>query len=197
MLSQSNVAEKWRDRFLDLAGCNEFASHLKFASLDGDLGVWTEVLTHLVVRVCSELGWAAAAKGHRVDFLPERKYEFLGIDVTAFEDSNGVWRFPVAAVELENSSMDDRVAYSLWKVLNLRTELRVVYCYRRDRDAAPPLIQKLAEDVIEALGIPGRQSLDGRTIVAVGYRNKAETFPYGYFKWWELNCNTGRFEILK
>jgi hypothetical protein len=36
--------------------------------------------------------------------------------------------------------------------------------------------------------------LDGTTIVTVGSRNEASTFPYGFFESWKLNSNTGRFE---
>lgn len=33
-------------------------------------------------------------------------------------------------MELENSRDSERIAYSLWKVLCVRAELRIVFCYR-------------------------------------------------------------------
>jgi hypothetical protein len=34
--------------------------------------------------------------------------------------------------------------------------------------------------------------LDGETVVVVGSRNEADTFPNGFFQAWKLNSNTGR-----
>jgi len=42
--------------------------------------------------------------------------------------------------------------------------------------------------------IAERAALDGETLVIVGSRNDAGTFPYGFFQAWKLNSNTGRFE---
>ena len=68
------------------------------------------------------------------DELPQPGQEYLSMDVMAFSGSpvSGRWRLPIAAFELENHRTDDRVGYSLWKVLCLRTDLRVVFAFRRD-----------------------------------------------------------------
>jgi hypothetical protein len=51
--------------------------------------------------------------------LPQAGKEYLGLDVTAFpEGKEPRWPLPVAVFELENSPSDNRVAYSLWKVLS-------------------------------------------------------------------------------
>jgi len=34
------------------------------------------------------------------------------------------WRFPSAIMELENSPGEDQIAYSLWKVISVRADLR-------------------------------------------------------------------------
>jgi len=39
-----------------------------------------------------------------------------------------------------------------------------------------------------------RTNLGGETLVIVGCRGEGETFPWGYFKFWKLDCNLGRFE---
>ena len=99
-------------------------------------------------------------------------------------------------MELENSGRDDQIAYSLWKVMAVRADLRAVFCYRKQADRATSLIRHLQDDVVGAMGIMGRVSLEGRTLVVVGSRDESSTFPYGFFSWWELNTNTGKFERL-
>ena len=34
----------------------------------------------------------------------------------------------------------------------------------------------------------------GETAVVIGNRGEGETFPWGYFKFWLLDANLGRFE---
>ncbi len=99
-------------------------------------------------------------------------------------------------MELENSAREDQIAYSLWKVLSVRAELRIVFCYRRNSEEIPALIRHLREEVIEAMGLAGRVELEGETLLVVGSRSESGTFPFGYFGWWALDTNTGRFERL-
>jgi len=37
-------------------------------------------------------------------------------------------------------------------------------------------------------------ALGGETVVVLGSRGEGETFPWGYFKFWSLDPNLGRFE---
>ena len=94
--------------------------------------------------------------------------------------------FPIAAIELENSREDDRVAYSLWKVLCTRAELRIVFCYRKDAAEGNTLVRHLSEQVAQAMGIQERTRIGGETMLIVGSRNESGTFPYGFFKEWQL-----------
>ena len=113
------------------------AAPLKAASLAEDLKAWTACLTSTVVTSCGQLGWSAATRGCRLAELPHAGGQvYLGIDVIAFGGANDNvrWRLPVAAFELENDRTDDRVAYSLWKVLCVRANLRVVFAFRHDWD---------------------------------------------------------------
>jgi len=103
------------------------------------------------------------------------------------------WPFPAAVFELENSRRDDKVAYSLWKVLCVRARLRVVFCYRRDVGAGSALVRYLADAVVGSLPIEERANLVGETLLIVGSRAEESTFPYGFFKDWVLDKNTGRF----
>jgi len=112
-----------------------------------------------------------------------KQSEHLSIDVMAFGDEEKRWRFPKAAIELENSLLQDRIAYSLWKVLCIRADLRIVICYRKTGAEASKLVDFLSEDVVAAMGIPGRLSLQGETLVVVGSREDVQNFPYAFFKW--------------
>ena len=140
------------------------------------------------------MAWKGVAKGHRSTILPVPRQEFLGLDVVAFEPAGQRrWRFPVAVFELENSAADDRVAYSLWKVLCVRSQLRVVVCYRRDSGEGARLVRHLAAEVARAMEIPERTALTGETLVVVGSRDETKTFPYCFFKDWLFDANVGRF----
>lgn len=186
--------EDWRDEFFKTVLFEEFSEPLKESSLKGNLKNWTKLLTEVVVSVCEKHNWVAAAKGHRLKMMPESREEYLGIDVMAFEKSESPWLFPQAAIELENSTQDNKVSYSLWKVLNVRANLRIVFCYRPEAIRGTQLVNYLNSQVINSLGIERRTDLEGETLMVVGYRNQAETFPYSFFKWWILNINTGQFE---
>jgi hypothetical protein len=126
--------ETWRDAFLSVVQEAAVAEPLKAASLAEDLRAWTTCLTGAVVASCKVLAWVAAARGHRLAELPQAGEEYLSLDVMAFPGSarGGAWRFPAAVFELENHRADERVAYSLWKVLCVRSALRVVFAFRRD-----------------------------------------------------------------
>ena len=71
-----------------------------------------------------------------------------------------------------------------------------MFCYRKNGEEIPALLRHLREEVIEAMGLAGRVKLDGETLLVVGSRSESETFPFGYFGWWLLDTNTGRFERL-
>lgn len=189
------LATKWTSQFFATLGDDRLAAdELKDASVRADLARWTATLTGVVVRSFEELGWAAAGKGHRCTVLPVKRNEYLSQDVMAFPATGRGWRFPAAVCELENSVDADLVAYSLWKVLCVRCGLRILFCYRPDSAEGPAFVASLASGVVDAMPILERAALDGETLVVVGSRSDADTFPYGFFQTWKLNSNTGRFE---
>lgn len=193
----SGIARPWADVFFRLMQTHDVAAGLKEAALSASLGAWTERLTSVVVATCEALGWHPAAKGHLGDVLPLVRQEYLALDVMAFLIGGTTrWPFPIAVFELENSREDDRVAYSLWKVLCIRAALRVVFAYRRDAREGLTLVNRLTESVIGGMLIAERMALTGETSLIIGSRGEADTFPYGYFKIWILNANTGRFDRL-
>lgn len=189
-----DLPEKFRTALMAQAQLPEFHEPLKSASLAGHLSLWTNALTSCVVKACREIGLRASARRHQCELLPVRRSEYLALDVMAFAEGTRRWLFPTAIMELENSQDEDKIAYSLWKVLCVRTGFRFVFCYRKEAAAAPILIQHLRRELVDAMSLRGRVDLDGKTFVVVGSRNDVDTFPFGFFKWWELNTNTGRFE---
>ncbi len=195
MVSNSNQLASWRDAFVDQIREPSIMEALKHSALTEDMLAWTSNLTTAIVRSCQALGWDASGKGNQCARLPQKGQEYLSIDVMAFPAGPApLWPFPIAVFELENQYL--RVAYSLWKVMCVRAPLRVVIAYRRDWEESRQLIAKLTEDVIAGIQLDQLGALDGQTIVIVGNRGEGETFPWGYFKFWMLNTNLGRFEKL-
>lgn len=192
----NTIAEQWQSTFLKTVQQHETAKTLKEAALQERLGDWTKALTAVTVATCESLGWQASAKGHHLQLLPIPRSEYLALDVMAFTDGEKRWRFPVAVLELENSKDDERIAYSLWKVLCVRATLRVVFCYRRGAEQGSQLIRYLRDEVVQAMGLLGRMELEGETLMVIGSRDDSNTFPYSFFKWWQLDTNTGSFRLL-
>lgn len=190
------LVTRFRESFFAVVQGDDLAAELKQAAAKANLGAWTRALTEAAVRTCRAIGLIASAKGHKLELLPIPRSEYLGLDVMAFAADEKRWRFPVAVMELENSPREDQIAYSLWKVLSVRADLRIVFCYRKNGDRIPALLRHLREEVVAAMGLAGRVQLEGATLVVVGSLSESGTFPYGYFGWWSLDTNTGKFERL-
>ncbi len=187
----------WLSAFFNvLEASKSEADLLQQASLAGDLLNWTASITSIVAESFNSLGMTVAAKGFQGNRLPVRRSEYLGQDVMGFSKEGGVWPAPLAVCELENSATDDFVAYSLWKVLSVRCQLRIVFCYRPMEAEGPELVSSLTKDVIGSMSVAERTALPGETVLVVGSRNESATFPFGFFQAWKLNTNTGRFERL-
>ena len=190
----ASLARQWMDEFWPVVSARDRADRLREAALGNRLEAWTAAATEAVVATCRVLGWDAVAKGSPSVVHPEAREEFLGIDVTAFARvADCPWPFPIAAFELENSRRDDRVGYSLWKVLSLRAPLRMVFAYRPAADEGAALVEDVASRVVGSLSLGDRTSLNGETAIVIGNRSAGEVFPYDYFRMWILNTNTGRF----
>jgi len=191
---ESSLAQRWRESFFEVVRTREAAGVLKEAAVTEQLADWTTALTSAVVDACGKLGWIASAKAHRLEMLPVRRSEYLGLDIVAFPGAAKRWRFPAGIVELENQADDRFIEYSLWKLMCVRADLRILFCYRRNRRDAAALIRHLRDEVVGAMDLSGRLRLEGHTVVVVGCWDEAATFPYGFFKWWCLDTNTGLFE---
>jgi hypothetical protein len=191
-----NASEDFRSAFQRLAADNLHGAALKAAAIDGTLKEWTAALTSLAVAACRDIGWRASAIGHSLPLLPIQRSEYLALDLIAFAPGEARWLFPTAAMEFENIQREDHIAYSLWKVVCVRADLRIVFCYRKEASQASELVRYLTREVIDAMSLEGRVALEGETVVVVGSRNDAATFPFGFFSWWKLDTNTGKFSKI-
>ncbi len=191
-----DITEQFRKAFFESVRVDQSSEALKLSAIDGRLTAWTRAMTDVVVHACQAIGWKASAKSHPLNLLPVQRSEYLALDVMAFAEGQNRWRFPTAIMELENQTREDFIAYSLWKLLSVRADLRVLFCYRRSPELAPALVRHLREEVIGAMGLAGRVQLDGSTLVVIGSRSESDTFPYGFFTWWKLDTNTGTFDRL-
>ncbi|PSB27095.1 hypothetical protein [Chlorogloea sp. CCALA 695] len=185
-----SIAKTWQITFEELLHQENYAESLK--QLVG-LSNWTKGMTAAVVATCQLLGWQASAKGHPLANRSIASSEFLALDVMAFAN-NAQWQFPIAVIELENNH--ERIAYSLWKVLCIRVPLRIVFCYCRSPSDRIYAIENLGNSVIKPMSIADRIAISGETLVVVGSKNELAIFPTGFFKWWELDTNTGTFQIF-
>jgi hypothetical protein len=190
----NDLPSRFRNVLMEMLCDEKHGTPLRQAALAGRLMSWTKALTSASVDTCSRLGWNASAKGHVSQLLPVSRGEYLGLDVIAFAPGERRWRFPLAVMELENQAREDVIAYSLWKLLSVRATLRVLFCYRKEASQAGPLKTHLQGEVVEAMDLGTRTALEGNTLLVIGRRAEAETFPNGFFAWWQLDANTGRFE---
>jgi hypothetical protein len=194
-VSEATLFGQWRSSFGKWIEEPGIAASLKTHSLAEDLRSWTSDLTTAVVRSCEWQGWVASARWNPTRRLPKAGKEFLSLDVVALPaEEKPLWPLPIAVFELENSQSDRRVAYSLWKVICVRAALRVVFAYRPDWEQSRGLVERLGQDVIGGLTRDEHAAITGQTVIVVGNRGEGETFPWGYFKFWMLNTNLGRFE---
>lgn len=191
---QTNLAEKWRSAFLQVVQQPTHAQALQTAGEQKQLKEWTTALTAVVVSACQTLGWQASAKGYSLELLPVPTNEFLTMDVMAFAGAAERWQFPIAVIELENNW--ERSAYSLWKVLCVRVALRVVFCYCKTAGERRELINYLEREILQPILPRERLNLQGETLVVIGSRDAALTFPYDFFKWWLMEVNIGKFTLF-
>ncbi len=62
-------------------------------------------------------------------------------------------------------------------MLNLNVPLRIVFCYWLVPEQGTRLVRLLAHDVVKSMTIEDQSRLKGESLVAIGYRDRAETFP--------------------
>jgi hypothetical protein len=191
------IAEQlFREAFHECLREEKAGTRLKDAAINRRMAEWTEALTNLVVETCRALKWTACARWNPNDVLPQVQKEYFTLDVTAFSSSRKGWQPPLAAMELENNASKPKIAYCLWKLLGVNVGFRCLFCYREQADDAAELLRYLRQEVVQSFTPEERGFVRGQTVICIGTRGDAETFPYGFFRWWRLNFNTSNFEVI-
>lgn len=188
---QDNLGKVWQNTFYDIIRKDDRSPILKQASLDENLEIWTKELTAIVIKTCTQMGWQCAAKNNKGTVLPIKRHEYLSIDVMAFPEKASRWKFPVAVFELENQQKDEFIEYAFWKTICVRADLRVLFCYRKTPDEGAKLVATLNREVMNAMKPEDKVNVDGETIICIGNRQHAGTFPYDFFRWWHLDKDLG------
>jgi len=191
MKNSGSLGSLWQSSFYDIIRNDPRSSFLKQASLDEDLETWTKELTSIVIKTCNQMGWQCAAKNNKGTVLPIKRHEYLSIDVMAFSEKASRWKFPIAVFELENQQKDEFIEYAFWKTICVRADLRVLFCYRKTPDEGAQLIATLNREVMNAMKPEEKVNVEGETIICIGNRHHAGTFPYDFFRWWHLDRNVG------
>jgi hypothetical protein len=117
----------------------------------------------------------------------------LFIDNKEYENENNNWDpfvLPSAAIELENNPRHDKIAYCMWKILCIRTQLRVLICYQGSSNKISDLISCLTQVISKGNLLEGNNNNDGELLVLVGddsLPEETEWIDYYSIYEWEGN----------
>ncbi len=120
--------------------------------------------------------------------------EYLNIDAFYFDNSEydlpvGIgdeedpFVLPTAVVELENSLETNKIKYCAWKLLCVRSQIRVLVCYQKGVDNVTSLVKHL-ENVIWQKGLMKHDA--GDLLVIIGNDKKSDSGwedYYSIFEW--------------
>lgn len=174
------TGRQWVESFIEsLFELRNRANNKKYYNSDSR---WTEFIVKEVMKEAmgKKIGCRVACRDQNDR---ENSGEYLNIDAMFFDNSAYESRayldvkektnydprvLPLVVVEHENAGSDnDKIAHCLWKLLCLRSQLRVLICYQEDIDKMRKFLEntirvgKLAEGLIgELLVIIGDSSKD-------------------------------------
>lgn len=91
-------------------------------------------------------------KGHHKKNPRASEMEFLCVDYNFFDgrenlDDLSESNFPIISVEHENKPKRERIIYNFNKLINLRSQLKVLICYLNKNEDKKELVRELAEFV--------------------------------------------------
>ncbi|NOR48540.1 MAG: hypothetical protein GQ533_10945 [Methanosarcinaceae archaeon] len=176
----------WLDNFVKIVD-EEGDEKLDF-STDTD---WTAGMMTILDQVGKELGCDVIRK--RPDAInKEDSGEYLTIDVMFFDEKESAeYIFPRVVIEHENSKSVEKIEYCLWKILCIRSPIRVLICYQDGEEKVEALRKHLENNIWNGSLMKGDS---GDLIVLIG--NEIETDYWGeYFKTFEWRND--RLEEIK
>jgi hypothetical protein len=150
---------------------------------------WTESMGRVMHKVGEKLHCGVYGK----DQKPQtgRKAEYLGIDFMFFYKSEeDKWVLPIVIIEHENDFDQEKIEYSLWKILCVRSPVKVLICYQSDTNNVALLRQHL-EDVIWQGGLLKGSGSELLVIIGDGSVTKKDLWNWGdHFKVYEWRNDT-------
>ncbi len=149
-------------------------------------GDWTHHMEKVMQKIGKRFGRPIVCRNKRQD---ERSGEYLGIDFVFLdpndEDPGREWPkyLPVACAEHENAPNHKKIGFCLWKLLSVRSPLRILICYQPTKHEASELHEYL-EHVIWRGGLMHGET--GELLVLVGNEEiKTGTWQdyYAAYEW--------------
>ena len=149
---------------------------------------WTIFLTKIMQRIGKKMDCYVQSKNIMKD---GNSGEYLNIDALFFKnDDCKDWVsnypppvLPAAAIEMENDYAKEKIAYCLWKIICIRSEIRVVICHQDNKQKCFLLRQYLEEVLSTKKFVKEKDSL----YVIIGNDACKEGSPweeyYSVFQW--------------
>ena len=154
---------------------------------------WTQFMGKVVADVAKNTGCYAAMRRKKAG-KDEYSGEYLNIDAIFFDlesydlpnvpDNWDPFVLPRVVVELENSYDPNKIAYCLWKLLCIRSPLRILICYQKGQGKVQGLRKHLT-DVTMKGGL--MKDNKGQLLVLIGDDSVGEDVSwedyYMVFEW--------------
>jgi len=133
-------------------------------------GKWTEIVSKVMDKIGEDL--YCGVSGRKPDTSgQEESEEYLGIDFMFFDkkDYNEETSvLPRVVVEHENNPSKKKIEYCLWKILCVRSPLRVLICYQPNANKIESLRKYLEVGVWEGNLMKGD---NGDLLIIIGDQN--------------------------
>ena len=154
---------------------------------------WTRFMGKVMDKVAHKMK-CYVARRRSAPKQDEHSGEYLGIDAIFIDEAEydllkendkdwDPFVLPRAAVELENSYGFNKISYCLWKLLCIRSPIRVLICYQEESEAVSASSKHL-EDVIWQGGL--MRGTDGDLLVIIGNEGVGDDASWGeYYKVFE------------
>lgn len=160
-------------------------------------GKWTEIVLKVMDKIGEDL--YCGVSGRKSDTSgQEESEEYLGIDFMFFDkkDYNEETSvLPRVVVEHENNPSKKKIEYCLWKILCVRSLLRVLICYQPNANKIESLTRYLEVGVWEGNLIKGD---NGDLLIIIGdqsLENKRDLEWDEYFQVFEWRSDS--FKVWK
>lgn len=151
---------------------------------------WTTFLGNVLDKVALKSNYYVV---RRRPANQEESGEYLNIDGLFFDNNDyndsipeghDPRVLPRAAIELENSYSQDKIAYCLWKLMCIRTPIKILICYQSNTENLANL-----KDHLEKVMLKGNLTKENKAdvIVIIGDESISDEKPwqdyYSVFEW--------------